>query len=99
VFVQIVNYFLFCTSPHQLPSCLGQRVLKLCKNTWDNVSVFLCFQNNKIKGQRVLKLFKNRWDNVSVFLCFQNNKIKVMVTNKCYDNFEYISIMNLQSTV
>jgi len=35
---------------------------------------------------------------ISVYLSFQNNKINVTVNNKCYDNFEYISIMNLQST-
>ena len=35
---------------------------------------------------------------VSVYLHFKNNKIKVMVSNKCYDNCQYISIMNLQST-
>jgi len=35
---------------------------------------------------------------VSVYLSFLNNKIEVMVSNKCYDNFDYISIMNLQST-
>ena len=35
---------------------------------------------------------------VSVYLSFQNNQIKVMVSNKCYDNFEYISIINLQPT-
>ena len=32
---------------------------------------------------------------VSVYLSFQNNKIKVMVSNKCYDNCQNISIMNL----
>ena len=35
---------------------------------------------------------------VSVYLHFKNNKIKVTVSNKCYDNCQYISIMNLQST-
>ena len=35
---------------------------------------------------------------VSVYLSFKNNKIKVTVSNKCYGNFEYISIMNVQST-
>ena len=30
--------------------------------------------------------------------CVQNYKIKVMVSNKCCDSFEYISIMNLQAT-
>jgi len=35
---------------------------------------------------------------ISVYLNFQNNKRNVTVNHKCYDNFEYISIMNLQST-
>jgi len=35
---------------------------------------------------------------VSVYLSCQNYKLNVMVSNKCYDSFEYISVMNLQST-
>jgi hypothetical protein len=35
---------------------------------------------------------------VSVYLSCQNDTIKVMLSNKCCDNFEYISIINLQST-
>jgi rRNA processing protein Krr1/Pno1 len=35
---------------------------------------------------------------VSIYLSFQNYKMNITVSNKCYDNFEYISIMNLQST-
>ena len=34
----------------------------------------------------------------SVYLSWQSDKVNVMVSNKCYDNFEYISVMNLQST-
>jgi hypothetical protein len=34
---------------------------------------------------------------ISVYLSFQNNKRNVTLNNTFYDNFEYISIMNLQS--
>ena len=33
---------------------------------------------------------------LSVNLSFQNNKLLLVASNKCYDSFEYISIMILQ---
>jgi hypothetical protein len=50
-----------------------------------------------MKGQRVKHAKQWSVEIVSVYLSFQNNKINVTVSNKFYDNFEYISIMNLQS--
>jgi len=35
---------------------------------------------------------------VSVYLSFQNNKVKLMVSFKCYDNFDKVAILNLQRT-
>jgi len=35
---------------------------------------------------------------ISVYLCCQNNKVNVTISNKCYDSFEYIYVMNVQST-
>jgi len=83
---QIIIYFLFWTTHHQLPSCLGQSVLMLCYNRWGR-------RGNRWNTQTTecVKI-------VSVYLSFQNNKIKVTVSNKCNDICQYISIMNLQST-
>jgi hypothetical protein len=48
-----------------------------------------------MKGQQVEYAKKLSVKIVSVYMSFQNNKIKVTVSNKCYDSFEYISIMNI----
>jgi hypothetical protein len=69
-----------------------------CHHAWGNQ--YWCYirtggdewaTGEKLKTTEIVKI-------VSVYFIFQNNKIKVMVSNKCYDNFEYISLMNLQST-
>ena len=79
-------YFLFRTIHHQLPLCLGNQYWCCVRTVGDDgAKGEIC---KTVESVKVL----------SVYRSFQNDKIKVMVSNKCYDYCEYISIMNLQST-
>jgi hypothetical protein len=51
-----------------------------------------------MKGQQVKYAKQLTSKLVSVYLGLQNDTIKVRVSNKRYDNFEYLFIMNLKST-
>ena len=86
VCVQIITYFHFPTPHHQLPSCLWQSVLMLCKVRGDGGATGGMWET--VESVKM----------VSVYLSLQNNTIRVTVSNKFYDSFEYISIMHLQST-
>jgi len=51
-----------------------------------------------MKGQQVKYAVSLSVKMVPVYRSFQNDTMKVTVSNKCYNNFEYISIINLHST-
>jgi len=62
------------------------------------ISINIVKEQVGMKGQQVKCAVQLSVKIVSVYLSFQNDKIKVMLSNKCYDNCQYVSIMNLQST-
>src|SRR5215471_18541113 len=79
VCVQIITYFLFPTPHQQMPSCLWQSVLMLCKVRGDGGATGGMWET--VESVKM----------VSVYLSLQNNT--VTVSNKCYDNFEYMGVL------
>ena len=49
-----------------------------------------------MKGQQVKYAVQLCVKTVHVYCSFQNDTIAVRVSNKCYENFEYVFIMNLE---
>jgi hypothetical protein len=60
------------------------------------ISIDVVYEEVGMKGQLVKYAVQLSVKTVHVYCSFQNDTITVTVSNKCYGNFEYVFVINLE---
>ena len=75
--------------PFPRPSTLAAFVLEA-------ISIDVVYEQVGMKGQYLKYAVEFSVKILHVYCCFQNEIVTVTVSNKCYGNFEYTFIINLE---